>query len=162
MISSLEDCKDGCLIMEGRCVDDCDKVMSRGECRGLEDCTWLFLEYTGDKGRCGWKKDENYSCFDVKRYSECKNGGDINILYNKCEYYEGRCREKCSLYIDEERCTNDESGDCVWLTEETGYDNGGRCIIKVCYITLQYYTSISYISFPFLSLCFLTLLYFIY
>jgi hypothetical protein len=121
----------GCIIIEGKCVDECKSLMSGEECGRWEYCTWIFSRYSGDNGRCVWKKEDNYSCSDIKRYSDCSVGGNINILFDKCEFYEGRCRERCSLFLNEEKCLKDE--DCNWLKDENNRNNQGRCILRVCY-----------------------------
>jgi hypothetical protein len=140
----VEDCKDGCLAVEGKCVNDCDNIMSIEECKESEYCTWVFSRHTGDMGMCVWKKSEKYRCSDLKRYSECLNGGKIDILINKCEYYYKQgCRKKCSLYSSSSsECLREGEGECMWLLKENEEEEGdkeednkehekGRCILKV-------------------------------
>jgi hypothetical protein len=134
-------------------VDDCGSVMSRQWCKKSEHCRWHFSRYFGDDGRCVWKSEEkdnndnndnnnnnhnNYSCSDMKRYNECveeKERGDGNNTYKRCEYYKGRCVERCGLYSDDmERCKTDGGGYCVWQkkTKETTDDKEeNECVLKV-------------------------------
>jgi hypothetical protein len=130
---SIEDCKDVCSLFEEKCVDDCNNVMSRQECRKLEYCTWHLGRYWGDDGRCIWRKEENYSCSDIKRYSECSNGENIYILNDKCEYYKGKCHDRCGLYLNIEKCLMEGKDYCVWDNNITEGDINGRCILKVYY-----------------------------
>jgi hypothetical protein len=130
-----------CMVMEGKCIDKCDNLLNRQECGESEYCTWLFSEYTGDSGRCILKSSNNYLCSDIKRYWDCYNGGNINILLNKCEYYKVRCREKCELYLNEEECLKDEKGDCLWMkngTENNGTEKEG-CRLKVYILNYMNY-----------------------
>jgi hypothetical protein len=129
---SQEDCTDECAIMENKCVEKCENLLNKEDCKKLEYCTWFYLRHTEDVGKCIWKDDNNYSCSDIKRYSECFNGGDLKNLFNKCEYYKGKCREKCSLYISEERCIIDSDGDCLWMKNIKELDAIEECILKVC------------------------------
>jgi hypothetical protein len=112
------------MIMEGKCVDKCDNIKSRSKCRETEYCTWLFSRRVGDDGRCVNKREDNYSCSDIKRNSDCFDGANIDILFNKCEYYKDKCRERCELYLDKSGCEKEGDGDCLWK---------GTCTLKVYY-----------------------------
>jgi hypothetical protein len=116
--------------MEGRCVDDCDSIMNREDCRKWEYCRWFFLRYTGDAGRCVWRTSEEYKCSDIKRYSECESGGRMDILLNKCEYnyYKDKCERRCELYSSSSSECEIEGGDeCYWLKEdEENNDNNKK------------------------------------
>jgi hypothetical protein len=149
-----EECKDRCVIMEGKCADKCDNMMNRQECGELGYCSWLFSKHSGDDGRCVWKNDENCSCSDIKRYNDCYNGGNLDILFNKCEYYKDRCRERCSLILDKDICLKEERGDCMWLNERREEDGTGRCILKVLLDYIINYLIINEDYFVFISLCF--------
>jgi hypothetical protein len=128
----LETCENECAVIEERCVDDCNNVMSQHNCKELEHCTWLFSRHTGDDGRCIWRKEKNYSCSDIKRYNECYDGGNIDILYNKCEFYKDECKNRCEIYLDMESCVKDGNDNCIWLNNETTKDTEEKCILKVC------------------------------
>jgi hypothetical protein len=130
----------GCVVVEGKCVDECYSLMSREDCGRWEYCAWMFSRYSGDDGRCIWKKEHNYSCSDIKRFSDCSTGGNISVLFEKCEFYKGRCRERCSLFLNEEKCLKD--GDCVWLNSGNKENEIGSCSLKVCcklYLDMFFY-----------------------
>jgi hypothetical protein len=128
-----EECEDRCIMVDGRCSDYCENLMSRHECREWDHCAWLFWRYTGDDGKCVLKSGTNYTCSDIKRYGECYDGGKMGVLVNQCEYYKGRCLKRCELYLDKEKCVKDGADYCMWLRSETEGDAIGRCILKVCH-----------------------------
>jgi hypothetical protein len=123
---------DGCVIVDEKCVNDCYNMKNRYECNKeyLNDCRWIFSKHTGDDGICVWKENNNYSCSDIKRYNQCKDGGGINILFKECEFYKNGCIKKCELYMNEEKCLIDGHGDCVWQRNISGGIKSG-CLLKV-------------------------------
>jgi hypothetical protein len=52
------------------------------------------------------------------------------MLVDNCEYYKGKCYERCSNYLDMENCIKEGSDYCSWLIRKDG-EKTGRCVSKV-------------------------------
>jgi hypothetical protein len=108
------------------------------------DCFWLFSSnVTGvNDGECRAKDDDELSCSDLKRSTQCVDGVYIECMWMEEE--EMHCQEMkstCSSLETESMCQTAEEVDmsCFWLREKTnagestgdGNGNTAKCISKV-------------------------------
>jgi hypothetical protein len=89
------------------CSDECRKLTSSDECTASH-CTWLFNKPTGYEGKCVLRNSTEYNCSDMKRFGQCLNGGNMEMLSGLCEFVGDECVMKC----DENKET------CISLTDE--------------------------------------------
>jgi hypothetical protein len=104
-------------------------IKNNNECETAlnEECTYIYNESTSSStgGVCVFKNVSNFICDDIKRSSQCADGGDISSLDGMCGIYESQCKTLCSKIDIDYICNNNRSNDCFWYT---------YCIDKVLYL----------------------------
>jgi hypothetical protein len=101
-------------------------------------CTWIYESNDyASVGECVLKSDNEYSCSDINRISQCENGAEITVLNNKCGIYSGKCEQKCEFETSSETCKS-RSMECFWLDGNIANEIAGRCITLVFFIYIYY------------------------
>jgi hypothetical protein len=101
-------------------------------------CTYIYsYESTSSTvGTCESKNTNDVICNDIKRSSQCDDGGNILSLNGMCGLYGPTCETLCSNIGDEDICKDDRSDDCFWLIQSENHfsDLSTLCIDKVCLV----------------------------
>jgi hypothetical protein len=81
-------------------------------------------------GICVAVNEQDISCGDISRTTQCESGGGVAVLSGKCGLYNNNCKLLCSE-INETTCKgNNRSSECFWL-EKNGTQFLGGCVNKV-------------------------------
>jgi hypothetical protein len=115
----------------------CDDIKNDTQCfsstTALDGtCSWLYgsNDSTNTSGSCISVNDDDITCEDLNRTSQCGGGGGITSLANKCGLYNNVCKTLCSE-IGETTCKSTfRSNDCFWI-EKNGTQYSGGCVNKV-------------------------------
>jgi hypothetical protein len=90
-----------------------------------------------NNGTCVERNNSDYKCEDIKRRSQCEDGGKIEILKDMCDIYGvdlDRCEVKCMMMNDNDTCESYRTNgwnDCFWIMNDEDNTITTQCVNKV-------------------------------